>query len=174
MESSKKEYERLTDIFNKITNVINGYSKDTIDNYFDKSKSFIEEEIYKFQHLTELRKKKFLLRSYLTKIENSLTEENSKSDSDSDSNSDFDFIDENDISYKSILNSYNKVNEKINTFENELNNSNKERENLIDFSIFNDLSTQVLRVNYKKYECEFNFSSFNCEKKDNWKKKYFG
>lgn len=112
--------------------------------------------------MTELKKKKFLLRSYLAKIENSLTEENP------------DFVDENGNSYKNILNSYNLITEKINVFEQELDKTVKERENLINFSIYVDLSNQLLKVNYKKYECEFNFSTLRCQKKDNWKNKHLG
>jgi hypothetical protein len=112
--------------------------------------------------LIELRKQKYLLRSYLSKIENTLKEEN------------IDFIDENDISYKSILNSYNFITEKINFYEKELNNSHKEKTNLFDFHLFTDISNQILNFTYKKYECEFNFFEFKCKKRDNWKRKVIG
>ena len=141
--------------------IVEGYSADHIDNYFDKSKKIIDEEIFRYAHLTELRKKKYLLRSYLAKIENTLTEEVE------------DFVDENDISYNDILNSYNIVNEKVNVYEQELEKSDREMENIINYNIFNDLPG-VMRVNYKEYECEFNFHDFKCNKKNKWKLKILG
>ena len=51
----------------------------------------------------------------MAKIEDSLTEENP------------DFVDENDISYKDILNSYNIVTEKINVYEQDLEKNDQEK-----------------------------------------------
>ena len=146
--------------------VIEGYKKETSDGYYESNKEMIDEVTSSYLLLKDLREKKYILKSYLTKLENSLTEE------------DKDYTDENDIRYGSLLKAYETIHDKISFYEEKLKNFDNEINNLIKFNILKDLTQNVLTAKYKYQNCEFDFSNFKCkgskESSSRWKYKNLG
>lgn len=150
LQHSKKEYQRLLESFETLKGVIDTYKKDTIDSYFDSTREIIEELKNIYSTINELKEKKYLLKSYLNKVEASLSED------------DKEFVDENDILYGSLLKAYEIINDKINHYEERLNNLENEKNTLIRFSLFKDLTQSPIIAKYKYFDCEFDFSYFKC------------
>lgn len=150
MQFSKKEYTRLFENFSTLKGVIDSYKKDTIESYFDSNMEIIDELKHIYFTLKELRDKKYLFKSYLNKIESTLSEDNKE------------FIDDNDIQYGNLLKAYDIINDKINHYEEKLNNLETNRNSLIKFNLFKDLIQSPITAKYKHYDCEFDFSHFKC------------
>jgi len=163
---SKKEYDRLFENFNTLKSIIESYKKETIENYYDPIFQFIDDILQTYSTISELREKKFLLKSYLNKMESSLTED------------DKEYTDENDIKYGSLLQAYNFINEKINFNEEKLSGWENEKNNLLKFNLFKELTQSPIITKYKFYECEFNFENFKCrgnkEGSSRWRYKNLG
>ena len=166
MQHSKKEYNRLLENFNTLKGVIDSYKKETIGSYFDTIREMIEEIKNIYSTLNDLRNKKYLLKSYLNKIESSLSDD------------DKEFTDENDIQYGSLLKAYEIINDKINHYEERVNNIENEKSSLVKFNLFKDLTQSPITAKYKHYNCEFDFSNFKCRGSKNdsgrWRYKNLG
>lgn len=166
LQHSKKEYNRLLENFDTLRGVIDGYKKETLESFFDSSREMIEVLKNIYSTINELREKKYLLKSYMNKIESSLSED------------DRDFTDENDIHYGSLLKAYEIINDKINQYEEKLNNLENEKNSFIKFNLFKDLTQSSITAKYKYFDCEFDFSYLKCRgsKSDNgrWRYKNLG
>jgi len=162
LQYSKNEYNRLSENFATLKGVIDSYKKDTIDSYFDSNREIIEEIKQIYSTINELRGKKYLLKSYLNRFENSLSED------------DKELIDDNDIKYGILLKACEIINDKINHYEERLNNLESEKNSLIKFNLFKDLTQSPITAKYKHYDCEFDFSNFKCRgsKQDSGKSRY--
>lgn len=166
MQHSKNGYNTLLEKFNTLKGIIDSYKKDAIESYFDTNHEIIEEIKNIYSTLKDLREKKYLLKSYLNKIESSLSEDNKE------------LTDENDIKYGSLLQAYEIINDKIILFEERLINLENDKNSLVRFYFFKDLTQSPINAKYKHYDCEFNFWNFKCRgsKHDSgrWKYKNLG
>lgn len=168
MDYSKKDYERILENFSILKKVVEGYNTETTKNFYDSNKKFIDDIIFTYKTLKELRENKYLIKSYLNNLESSLTEEDPD---------DLLYIDENDIKYTQLLKAYEIINDKINFHDENLNKQQNEIMNLFKFSIVKDVAQNVITTKYKHYECEFNFMRFKCtgsKSSSRWKTRNLG
>lgn len=137
-----------------------------MENFFDSNHKVIDDIKSLYANLRELKEKKYLIKSYMTKIESNLVEE-----------SDEEYSDENDISYKRLKIAYDRINEKMNHQQNSLEQLKEQMTSLVKFHIFKDLSQHTLTTKYKLLDCEFNFMTFKCQgnnKNSRWRHKNLG
>jgi len=162
LDYSKKEYNRLIENFNTLKGVIDSYKKETIENYFNTNREIIEEVQNIYSTLNDLREKKYLLKSYLNKLESTLSDE------------DKEFTDENDIIYGSLLRAYEIINDKTIHYEQILSNLENNKNSLIKYSLFKDLVESPISGKYKYFTCEFDFKNFKCigSKNDSYRRRY--
>lgn len=141
------------------------FNEENYKPFFKYNKNVIKKIIFAYNELQELIEKKFLLKSYLHKMEIQLTEENEN------------FVDSNNIGLNALRSSIENINEKIRNNEQYLN----ENENLIKsfelFSIFKDVNEDCHKIKYKYYECEMCTAHFKCSGNkggSKYRHKYFG
>jgi len=149
---SSKEYELSMDTFLNLKRIVMNYPEEQYLSYFEYNKNLIEKIISTFHDLNDLMEKRFLLKSYLSKIENSLTEENEN------------YFDDEGVSYKDLKILVNNLNDRIQLYEDFLKSQETIFNGFQKFSIFRDLfNEEVHKVNYKYFECELlPYKSFRC------------
>jgi hypothetical protein len=145
--------------------ILMNFNKENYKPFFKYNKNVINKLISAYNELQELIEKKFLLKSYLHKMEMQLTEENEN------------FIDSNNIGLNALRSSIEKINEKIRHNEQYLH----ENENLIKsfevFSIFKDVNEDCHKIRYKYFECDMCTAHFKCSGNkggSKYRQKYFG
>jgi hypothetical protein len=160
LDLSNKEFDKLMDNYLSLKMVVTNYQEDTYLNYFNYNKDTIEKIITTYNDLKDLMDKQFLIKSYMNKVENSMTEENE------------DYIDNNGVIYKDLKRMVENLNDRIQLNMEFLDHNENVIKTYEIFSIIED----CLKVNYKYFECELCSSSFKCtgNKGSKYRNKFLG
>lgn len=154
----------MNDYLTTLITIVSGYKDELYQSFYDHHKNILNSVTSAYGDLKELLQKKYLLKSYLHKIELSLTEE------------DEEYIDSNYVKIKSLRNAIDVINENIRINEQIINDQSSFVESLDKFSIFKDMSENCIKVKYKYYECEMCYKEFTCSghKKSRYRQKKLG
>ncbi len=164
IDLSTKEYDKLMDHFLTLKMVVMNFQEENYKSFFEYHKELLEKIISTYNDLKDLIEKRYLLKSYLNKMENTLNEEKE------------DFIDENKISFKDLNKLVNNLDDRIQLNYDALNENESMLKLYKRFSFLIDLYEDCHRLEYKYMDCEICNGEFNCSgnKGSKHRTKFFG
>lgn len=119
--------------------------------FFEYNRNLLTKITNTYNLLTQLYSQRHILRSYLHKIEMSLTEDKE------------DLIDDNQISLKNLRNSLEAMNKLIREHEKFLKENEMKIDTLEKFSLFRDVMEDCRKVKYRFYDCEICNYEIRCQ-----------
>lgn len=150
LDLSTIEYDNLMDRFLTLKMIVTNFCEETYKTFFDYNKHLILKIISTYQHLKDLLAKKFLLKSYLNKMELAMAEENEN------------LVDEKGVALKELRGKIDQISEKISVFDKFLIDHESFINSYEVFSIFKDVNEDCLKVKYKDFDCEICSTSLQC------------
>ena len=169
IQQSKKTFMTLENDFIKLKQVVNSYNPEQNEEYFAYHIKMIGDIKRTMNEQIMLKKKLYLVNSYIRHIELRLNEENYN---------DPNFIDGNNIKLVDLRKVGITLKEKIDANDAYIGDHLYMARAYVNFGIFKDISDDCFEVKYEKHTCEMCLSKLNCRQESkgvhNIKTSYFG
>jgi hypothetical protein len=143
--------------------ILKGY--EDYKEYYDYTKKKINGIISDYKTYIDIHNKTNLIKSYLHKIEESLTYDPEE-----------DYEDDNGIKLKHLREAYDRLINRLERVRESIDEGVALVQSYEKMSIFKDISENCLKVNFKDNECDMCFKGFVCDKNKGrgYRRKYLG